>query len=125
MRLVILLLCGLNPLKAHKTPWTLDKIKIENSSIYFKCLQFTLICLQIIHKQLNIKHKTIDINDSFCLSVFGEFMEPHCPRNLIMMMIYCGIDILYTMRAEHFFISLPNLGISAFLIVNKRVGCGG
>ena len=82
---------------------------------------FILICQQIIHK-----HKTIYINVS-CLSVFGEFMqlEPHCSRNLIMMMIYCEIDILYSLRAEHFFFSLPNLGISPFLIVNKRVGCGG
>ena len=40
-------------------------------------------------------------------------------------MIYCEIDILYSLRAEHFFFSLPNLGISPFLIVNKRVGCGG
>ena len=42
-----------------------------------------------------------------------------------MMMIYCEIDILYSLRAEHSFSFLPNLGISPFLIVNKRVGCGG
>ena len=40
-------------------------------------------------------------------------------------MIYCEIDILYSLGAELFVFSLPNLGISAFLIVNKRVGCGG